>query len=102
MPTFKKFQNNNEGYGYIKDPFREGEPIWIKKIYLKGFTIAQIVASIDGISDMHTAIISIHTKSIDNFGEDLGEERFIINQKDFKDRELAIDYLKNLENKLEI
>ena len=100
---FKKFrERSNEGYGYVKDPFREGESIWVKKIHLNGVPIAQIVASIDGITDIHTAIISIHTKSMDNFGEDLGAERFIVNQKDFTDKKDAIKYLKDMKTKLEI
>jgi len=100
---FKKFnQHIGEGYGYVKDPFREGESIWVKKIHLKGVAIAQIVASIDGITGIHTAIVSIHTKSMDDFGEDLAAERFIVNQKDFEDKNDAIEYLKDLETKLEI
>jgi hypothetical protein len=60
-------------------------------------TIAQIVGHIDGIHDMHTALISIRLESLDSFGEDSLKQRFIIHQKDFKDRSDAVNHLKEYE-----
>ena len=96
MPTFKKYQPKNEGYGYVKSPFPM-DVVWKKSLKLKGTKVVQLVGEVDGIEDMHTALISIYTTSIDNFGEDLGKERFIVHQKDFKVKGDAIAYLLELE-----
>ena len=97
MSTFKKYKPTNEFLCMIRDPFREGSPVWKKKIKIDDISIVNVVATISGTDKIHTAIISIITKSMDNFGEDLGKQRLIIHQKDFSVKDEAIAYLKSLE-----
>ena len=94
-----KFRKFNEGFAYVKDPFREGNSIWVKKIRIGDLAAVQLVGSVDGIKGMHCAIVSVHTKSMDNFGEDLAAERFIVHQKDFSTKEEAEQYLRSIESK---
>jgi hypothetical protein len=101
MSTFKKFKPVKEFLDTVKDPFREGVSVWVKKIRIDGVSAIQLVASVDGIEGAHTAIISVHSKSLDNFGEELAsDQRIILHQKDFKIKDEAIDYLKSMENKV--
>ena len=97
IPTFKKF---NEGFAYVKDPFREGDKIFNKNIKIDGVAIINIDGSIDGTDATHTAIISVITNTMDNFGEDLGKERIIIKQKDFTTRAEAESFLKKMETEI--
>ncbi len=98
---FKKFRKHiDETFAYETDPLKEGDAIWVKKIKFDGSTIIQIVGQIDGIKGMHTAIISLRTKSLDNFGEDSLKQRLIIHQKDFVSKEEAINHLKSMENEI--
>ena len=97
---FKKFdQHIDEVFSYASDPLEEGKAIFVKKVKIgkDSKTIAQIVGNIDGINDMHTALISIRLESIDSSGEDSLKQRFIIHQKDFRDRTDAINHLKEYE-----
>ena len=94
---FKKFdQHIDEVFAYALDPLEEGNAVFVKKVRMgKGSkTIAQIVGHVDGIEDEHTALISIRLESLDTFGEDSLKQRFIIHQKDFKERQDAINHLK--------
>jgi hypothetical protein len=98
MATFKKYERKNEGFAYTQDSFREGDIVWRKSIKINGQGITKIVGSISGLDKTHTAIISVHVKSLDNFGEDLArEERFIIHQKDFNEKGRAIEHLLKME-----
>jgi hypothetical protein len=97
LPTYKEF---NEGFAYVKDPFREGELIFSKKIRIKEIAILDINGSIDGTDVTHTAIISVITQTMDNFGEDLGKERIIIKQKDFGTKKEAESFLKEIEKQI--
>lgn len=101
MSAFKKYKPTNEFLNMIKDPFREGDSIWTKKIRVDGVSVIQLVASVSGLDKSHTAVISVHTKSLDNFGEELArDQRVIIHQKDFTHRDKAIEYLKSLEKEI--
>jgi hypothetical protein len=94
---FKKFdQHIDEVFAYSSDPLEEGKAIFVKKIKMgEGTkTIAQIVGHVDGINDLHTALISIRIESLDTFGEDSLKQRIIIHQKDFKERKDAENHLK--------
>lgn len=97
IPTFKKF---NEGFAYVKDPFREGDKIFSKNIKIDDVAIINIDGSIDGTDATHTAIVSVITSTMDNFGEDLGKERIIITQKDFTTRAEAESFLKKIESEI--
>jgi hypothetical protein len=95
MSTFKKYERIDEGFAYVDDPFRDGDPIWVNKVKINDVSVVQIVGSIDGISDMHTAIVSVHIKNLPGeSGEDIArEERFIVHQKDFKIKGDAVKHL---------
>jgi hypothetical protein len=81
---FKKFKKHiDETFAYVKDPFKEGDAIWVKKVKIDGVSVIQIVSQVDGIKGMHIALISIRTTSLDTFGEDSLKQRLIIHQKDF-------------------
>lgn len=98
---FKKFRKHvDETFAYETDPLKEGEAIWVKKVKIDGISVIQIVAQIDGIKGMHTALISLRTKSLDTFGEDSLKQRLIIHQKDFSTKEEAINHLKIMENEI--
>jgi hypothetical protein len=90
MTKFKKF---NEVFAYTADPFKEGDYIWTKTLKINAVAVVKIVASITGVDQNHTAMISVITKSIDTFGEELAKERLIIHQKDFNNREDATKHL---------
>jgi hypothetical protein len=91
---FKKYdQHIEETFAYEGDPLKEGDAIFVKKVKIEGSSIIQIVGQVDGIRGMHTALISIRTKSLDAFGEDSLKQRIIIHQKDFTTREEAVEYL---------
>ena len=90
MTTFKKF---NEGFAYTSDPFKEGDCVWNKTLKIGSIAVVTVVASITGADQNHTAMISVITKSIDTFGEELAKERLIIHQKDFNNREDATKHL---------
>ena len=90
MTTFKKF---NEGFAYTSDPFKEGDYVWTKSLNINNVAVVRVVASITGIDQNHTAMISVITKSLDTFGEDLASERLILHQKDFNNREDATKHL---------
>lgn len=97
---FKKFdQHIDEVFAYASDPLEDGTAIFVKKVKMgkESKTISQIVGHIDGINDMHTALISIRLESLDSFGEDSLKQRFIIHQKDFRDRSDAVNHLKEYE-----
>jgi hypothetical protein len=102
MSTFKKYERKNEAVDYVKDPFREGISVWVFKIHLGENLISQFVGSVDGINDEHTAIISVHVSSLPGeVGEDLAkQERFIIHQKDFKEKGDAIKHLLEMKNQI--
>jgi uncharacterized protein YwgA len=100
MKKFKYYKEFNEGYGYVKDPFRQGTEIFQKQIMLGDDIIVKVEGHVDGKDDAHTAIVSIITIPVDTFGEDLGKERFIVHQKDFDDEEKATEYIKKMEGKL--
>jgi hypothetical protein len=97
LPTYKEF---NEGYVYVKDPFREGAPVFSKKIKIGDDVVVDIRGTIDGGSATHTAIVSVITNPIENFGEDLGKERFILDQRDFEIKSDAESFLKGIEKKI--
>lgn len=90
MTTFKKF---NEGFAYTSDPFKEGDYVWTKTLKIGSIEVVKMVASITGIDQNHTAMISAITKSMDTFGEDLASESLILHQKDFNNREDATKHL---------
>jgi hypothetical protein len=95
MSTFKKYERKDEGLAYVDDPFRDGDSIWVKKVKINEVSVVQIVGSLNGIKDLHTAIVSIHIKTLPGeSGEDIArEERFIVHQKDFKIKGEAIEHL---------
>lgn len=97
MKTFKKF---NEGYAYVKDPFREGAIIFSKKIKVADSKVVEINGSIDGADATHTAIVSVITSPLDNFGEDLAKERLILTQRDFVTKEEAKSFLLDIAKKI--
>ena len=93
MKTFKKYKPTNEFLDMIADPFKMGDSVWTKIIKVDNIAIVTIEATISGIDKNHTAMISVITKSLDNFGEDLASERLIIHQKDFNSKEDATKHL---------
>jgi hypothetical protein len=97
MSTFKKYKPTNEFLNMVKDPFREGSPVWEKQIKIDDISIVKVSATISGTDKIHTAVISIITNSMDNFGEELAKERLVIHQKDFSSKAEAIEYLKTKE-----
>jgi hypothetical protein len=100
IPNFEDFLD--EGFAYVEDPFRSGEPIWSHSVHVVGKPVVRIVAEIDSMKDLHTATVSVYTTSLDNFGEDLaGKERFIIHQEDFNERGKAIKYLLGVKKQIE-
>ena len=100
MSTFKKYKPTNEFLDMVKDPFRRGDFIWKKCVNAKDVAIVTIEASISGIDKNHTAMISVITKSLDNFGEELASERLILHQKDFSSRDEAIKHLVEKEKEI--
>lgn len=90
MTKFKKF---NEVFAYTSDPFKEGDYVWTKSLKIGSIAVVKIVASITGVDQNHTAMISVITKSVDTFGEELAKERLIIHQKNFNNREDATKHL---------
>jgi len=97
IPSFKKF---NEGFAYVKDPFREGVKIFSKDIKIDNVAVININGSIDGLDATHTAIVSVITSTMDNFGEDLGKERIILTQKDFTTKAEAESFLTKIEKEI--
>jgi hypothetical protein len=98
LPTFDQFLI--EGFAYVKDPFREGDVIFSKNVEIGGVAALTINGSIDGLDAIHTAIISVITKTLDNFGEDLGKERIILTQKDFTTRAEAESFIRKIESEI--
>jgi hypothetical protein len=90
LPSYKQF---NEGFAYTSDPFKEGDYVWTKTLKINDIAVVRVVASITGIDKNHTAMISVITKSLDTFGEDLASERLILHQKDFNNKEDATKHL---------
>lgn len=97
MASFRKYKPTNEFLDMIKDPFREGSPVWKKQIKIDDISIVTVSATISGTDKIHTAVISVITEPMDNFGEELAKERLIIHQKDFPSKEKAIEYLRTKE-----
>jgi hypothetical protein len=100
VSTFKKYEPTNEFLDMVKDPFRQGDFIWKKCVNAKDIAIVTIEASISGIDKNHTAIISVITSSLDNYGEELAKERLILHQKDFSSKDEAIKHLKEKEKEI--
>jgi hypothetical protein len=97
---FKKFdQHIDEVFSYASDPLEEGKATFVKKIQMgkEDKSIVQIVGHVDGIEGHHVALISVRLQSLDTFGEDSLKQRIIIHQKDFKDKQDAINHLKEYE-----
>ena len=90
IPSYKEF---NEGFAYTSDPFKMGNSVWTKIIKIDNVAVITIEATISGVDKNHTAMISVITKSLDTFGEDLGSERLILHQKDFNSQEEATKHL---------
>lgn len=93
MSTFKKFKPTNEFLDMVEDPFKRGSTIWTKVVNIDKIAAVTIEATISGVDKNYTAMISIITKSIDNFGEELATERLILHQKDFSSKEKATKHL---------
>ena len=98
--SFKTYKEYNEGYDYVNDPFRQGKQIFSKNVKIGTDVIMKIEGYIDGKDNAHTAIISVLSIPIDNFGEDGGKERFIVHQKNFDDIDKATEYIKEMETKI--
>ncbi len=92
--SFKKF---NEFNTFVEDPFKTGNHVWIKSLKIGEFVIVNVVASITGFDETHTAMISVITKSMDTSGEELASEQLILHQKDFKSVEDATKHLREKE-----
>ena len=100
MSTFKKYKPTNEFLDMVDDPFKEGNSVWKKCVNAKDIAIVTIEASISGMDKSHTAMISVVTSSLDNFGEELAKERLILHQKDFSSKDEAIKHLKEKEKEI--
>jgi hypothetical protein len=92
--SFKKF---NEFNTFVEDPFKLGNHVWIKSLKIGNFAVVNVVASITGFDETHTAMISVITKSMDKGGEELASEQLVLHQKDFKSVEDATKHLKEKE-----
>ena len=100
MSTFKKFEPTNEFLGMVKDPFKMGPSVWKKVVNISKVAAVTIEATITGIDKNHTAMISVITKSLDSFGEELASERLILHQKDFSTKEEATKHLVEKEKEI--
>lgn len=100
MKTFKKYKPTNEFLDMIDDPFKRGNSIWTKVVDINKIAAVTIEATITGIDKNHTAMISVITKSLDNFGEELATERLILHQKDFSTKEEATKHLVEKEKEI--
>jgi hypothetical protein len=92
--SFKKF---NEFNTFVEDPFKLGNHVWIKSLKIGDIAVVNVVASIEGFDETHTAMISVITKSMDKGGEELASEKLILHQKDFNSIEDATKHLKEKE-----
>jgi hypothetical protein len=100
MTTFKKYKPTNEFLDMIDDPFKMGNSIWTKIINIDKIAAVTLEATISGVDKNHTAMISVITKSMDNFGEELASERLILHQKDFNNKEDATKHLVEKEKEI--
>jgi len=99
LPKYTDFIS--EVFAYASDPLQEDKKAaFVKKIKIDGKSVIQLVGHVDGMDKTHTAIISIRTVSLDNFGEDSLKQRIIIHQKDFSNFEDAENHLKETEGKI--
>ena len=98
--SFKKYKPTNEFLSMVKDPFKMGPSIWTKVIDISKVAAVTIEATISGIDKNHTAMISVITKSLDSYGEELASERLILHQKDFNSREEATNHLVEKEKEI--
>lgn len=99
LPNYNEFVS--EVFAYASDPLQEDKKAtFVKKIKIEGETVIQLVGHVDGLDKTHTAIISIRTVSLDNFGEDSLKQRIIIHQKDFSTFKDAENHLKEMSKKI--
>lgn len=95
IPNYKDFIS--ETFAYTSDPFEEDEKAcFVKKVKFNENSVIQLVGHVDGIKGSHTALISVRTSSLDNFGEDSLKQRIIIHQKDFSTYDEAYKHLEEM------